>query len=91
MDNHFPSEIESTMVEHMNTDHQDAIEDYCHYLSIDITAIKPSISAIMKDGFVLKVGATSYKHNFDSYCETEASVRMALVQLAKKARLAKQS
>ena len=89
MDNHFPSAIESNMVDHMNTDHQDAIADYCQYLSIDTTDGKPSIAAIMKDSFVIKVGNKNHKHYFASYCETEGSVRMALVALAKKARLAK--
>ncbi len=80
------------MIEHMNDDHVQAVIDYCSIAGIKtgieahIDTLIPKMTEVGCDGFLLAVGNTRIKFEFEQNYATPLEVRKALVALAKKAR-----
>lgn len=86
MNNQFEKEIEKHMLDHMNTDHVDAMRDYCAYANIDLEDNDPRMVSIDQDGFYLEINGNRVRFNFNQKCTSPEDVRKALVQLAETAR-----
>lgn len=78
---------ESGMVEHMNADHQDAIQDYLNMFGLT-PGVEDSLSmaGLDAEGIHLKVGKRLIRIPFDVPVSSPLGAREALVALAKKAR-----
>jgi len=82
--NPFSFDEEKSMIDHMNTDHLEAIQHYCdsyeiHYPPDDI----PVMVGIDSEGFHLRTGARIHRINFTEPVVTAEEVRKALVNMAK--------
>ena len=82
----FPKEIEQRMINHMNTDHVDAMRDYCRYANFKTGEIDPQMTHIDQNGFNLKVADQNVRFDFKDKCANPDEVRKALVELAEIAR-----
>ena len=79
----FTFEDEQHMIEHMNSDHSDAIQHYCDKVSIHYKANEqPILVGITAHGFHIKVDNKLYWFSFETPCENVNSVRQALVKMA---------
>lgn len=80
--NHFAGGTERRMLEHMNSDHADAIS---HYVALSgLPATQPAqMVGIDREGFHLRVGHSLYWLAFPISCNTAGEVREALVSLAR--------
>lgn len=82
--NPFSFEEEKRMVDHMNTDHPDAIKHYCLLNKIDYAAdMIPLMVGIDSEGFHLRIGTCIYRINFKETVTNAAQVRQILVEMAK--------
>lgn len=83
--NPFSFEEEVGMVEHMNADHQAAINHYCDLYSLAYDdKYLPQLVGIDAEGFHLRVGDRLERIKFDEQISTTTKARQALVALAKK-------
>jgi putative heme iron utilization protein len=78
---------ESSILEHMNTDHAHTLKDYCRLKDIAATG-DVSMAGIDCDGFDLNVGGKLTRFDFDAPVTDAAQVRAALIALAQQARSA---
>ena len=85
-ENRFPAEIESRMIEHMNSDHVEAMCDYCRYMNVSIGTNEPKMIALDQLGFSMEIEDRTVRYAFEHPCNTPEEVRTALVALAKLAR-----
>ncbi len=82
--NPFSSAEEKSMIDHMNTDHAEAIKHYCVSYGIKYSAESvPVIAGIDSEGFNLRCGARIHRINFIEAVTTALDVRKALVEMAK--------
>ncbi|MNM66171.1 Pyridoxamine 5'-phosphate oxidase [compost metagenome] len=80
--NPFVGEAETSMVEHMNSDHASAIAHYVELASL--SADEPAeLVGIDTEGFHLRIGQTLHWLPFPAPCGNPGAVRQALVQLAR--------
>ena len=86
MTNSFPKDIEQRMISHMNSDHVDAMRDYCRYANIEIGEVDPQMTRIDQNGFNLDVNGRNVRFEFKETCTSPDEVRSALVKLAETAR-----
>ena len=87
MTDSFPNDIEQRMISHMNTDHVDAMRDYCRYANIETGETDPQMTHIDQNGFNLDVdGRNIRRFDFKEKCTSPDEVRNALVELAETAR-----
>lgn len=85
--NPFAGAGETSMVEHMNGDHVDAMRDYCRLYNVHCEdRDTPKLAGIDAEGFELRVGKRLLRIDFDAPAETAKDVRMAMVALAQRAR-----
>ncbi len=82
----FPNDIEQRMISHMNTDHVDAMRDYCRHANIETSEIDPQMIHIDQHGFNLDVNGQNVRFDFKEKCTSPDEVRNALVALAETAR-----
>lgn len=83
--NPFSFEQETGMVEHMNDDHQDAINHYCELFDIPFnTETPPNLVGIDSEGFHLRSLGRLYRIPFEEEATDAMAVRQALVALARK-------
>lgn len=83
--NPFSFEEETNMIEHMNADHQDAINHYCDLFDIAYDGDNlPSLVGIDSEGFHLRIGGRLARIQFDSSINTPLEARQALVELARR-------
>lgn len=82
--NPFSLAEEQQMVDHMNQDHMAAIKHYCecHSITYDESSM-PEMVGIDSEGFHLRTGARIHRINFSEPVGSAASVRKALVEMAK--------
>lgn len=80
--NPFAGDTERRMLEHMNSDHADAI---AHYVALSgLPATEPAqMVGIDGEGFHLRIGQSLHWLAFPISCNTAGEVREALVQLAR--------
>ncbi|VVP77320.1 hypothetical protein PS910_01623 [Pseudomonas fluorescens] len=80
--NPFAGKAEASMIEHMNSDHANAI---AHYVKLSGLADTPSaqLVGIDSEGMHLRIGQGVYWLPFPSICNTPTQVREALVLLAR--------
>ncbi|TBU82841.1 heme iron utilization protein [Pseudomonas daroniae] len=80
--NTFAGDSERRMLEHMNSDHTDAI---AHYVALcGLPATEPAqMVGIDSEGFHLRIGQSLYWLAFPISCNTAGEVREALVRLAR--------
>ena len=86
MTDSFPDDIEQRMISHMNTDHVDAMRDYCRNANIETGEADPKMTHIDQSGFNLDVGDRNIRFDFKEKCTSPDEVRNALVELAEAAR-----
>lgn len=83
--NPFTAEQETSMVNHMNDDHVEALRKYCRHAGIDVPAnVKPAMAGVDADGFDLVVGDAVHRFPFESSVDSPMMVRQALVAMARK-------
>jgi putative heme iron utilization protein len=81
----FSAEEETGMVEHMNADHQDAMNHYCKLFDISYDADNlPILAGVDAEGFHLRVAGRLYRLAFDQAVTNTTEVRAALVELARR-------
>ncbi|CAG8867068.1 hypothetical protein PS627_02351 [Pseudomonas fluorescens] len=80
--NPFAGKAEASMIEHMNSDHANAI---AHYVKLSGLADTPSaqLVGIDSEGMHLRIGQGVYWLPFPSICNTPTQVREAVVLLAR--------
>ncbi|MCO6061841.1 DUF2470 domain-containing protein, partial [Pseudomonas sp. MOB-449] len=78
--NAFAGEAEISMLEHMNSDHANAI---AHYVDLAGLPKEPAAEMVGIDteGFHLRIGQTLHWLPFPTSCNNPGAVRQALVQL----------
>ncbi|AAU90438.1 conserved hypothetical protein [Methylococcus capsulatus str. Bath] len=82
--NPFRTEEERAMLEHMNTDHRQALRRYCEVAGVAVdTGCEPAMVGIDREGFQLRVGSRVIRFVFPSPVSTPAEVRAALVAMAR--------
>jgi putative heme iron utilization protein len=85
--NPFSFEEETAMIEHMNADHQDAMNHYCDLFDIAYDGKNlPSLVGIDSEGFHLRIGGRLARIQFDSPIRNTIEARQALVELAKRSK-----
>jgi len=83
--NPFSYADEAGMVEHMNTDHQEAINHYCELFDISFnTNNLPSLAGLDTEGFYLRATNRLHRIQFDQVVNTTSEVRQSLVDLARR-------
>ncbi len=86
--NPFSFEEEQSMVNHMNTDHPDALTHYCSLFDIpNEEQNQPVMVGIDSEGFHLSIGARIHRIQFEQEISEAIDVRQALVAMAKKDKL----
>ena len=86
-DNPFSAEHESSMVEHMNADHRDAMRDYLKpVLGAEAATSEPTLAGVDAEGIHLRTERRVWRIEFPQPVRTPAEVRQALVALARSAR-----
>ena len=80
--NPFAGQVEVRMVEHMNSDHADAIEHYVEMTGLPRTA-PATLVGIDSEGMHLRIGEGLHWLAFPEPCNTSTQVREALVLLAR--------
>ncbi|MNP57401.1 hypothetical protein D3C76_1522260 [compost metagenome] len=80
--NAFAGEAEVGMLEHMNSDHANAI---AHYVALAGLPAEPAAEMVGIDteGFHLRIGQALHWLPFPTSCNNPGAVRQALVQLAR--------
>ena len=80
--NPFAGKAEASMVEHMNSDHANAI---AHYVALtDLPQHVPAqMAGVDSEGMHLRIGQAVHWLPFPSICNTPTQVREALVLLAR--------
>ena len=82
--NPFDRDDESSMVQHMNEDHGDAMTRYCRDIGVDCDPSEPPVMVgIDGEGFDLRLGHRIIRFNFDEPVNTSKQVREKLVAMAK--------
>ncbi len=83
--NPFSSEEESHIVEHMNSDHQEALNHYCDLFNLAYDDDNlPTLVGIDREGFHLRTGEGITRITFDMPITTTLEARTALVELARR-------
>tara|TARA_R110002111_G_scaffold10681_2_gene34039 strand:+ start:1536 stop:2246 length:711 start_codon:yes stop_codon:yes gene_type:complete len=83
--NPFSFSEETAMVEHMNSDHQTAMNHYCDLFNIAFSQdTLPSLAGVDSEGFYLRVAGQIHRIQFDHSVSNTMEVRQALVDLARK-------
>lgn len=77
---------EARMTEHMNSDHANALRDYCRLFSVETAAVEPRLSGIDGEGFDLMIGKRLVRIEFDQPVAAAEDVRAAMVALMRRAR-----
>ena len=80
--NPFAGDTERRMLEHMNSDHADAIEHYVALSGLPLTEPVQMVG-IDREGFHLRIGQSLHWLAFPISCNTAGEVREALVRLAR--------
>lgn len=80
--NPFAGKAELSMVEHMNSDHANAIAHYVELAGLP-THAPAELAGIDSEGFHLRIGAGLHWLPFPTSCNTALEVRQALVTLAR--------
>ena len=84
LSNPFSFNEEKSMIDHMNTDHLEAIQHYCKLYDIKYSANDvPVMVGIDSEGFHLRTGARIHRINFTKAVVTAGEVRKVLVDMAK--------
>ncbi|MEQ1438542.1 DUF2470 domain-containing protein [Fontimonas sp. SYSU GA230001] len=84
--NPFPSGVEASMIEHMNSDHASALIGYCRLHGIEPRGLQPRLSAIDSEGFDLMLDKRLLRIAFEHPVRSAGEVRSAMVALALHAR-----
>ena len=83
--NPFSFEEETGMVEHMNADHQDAMNHYCDLFELAYDAEhKPQLVGVDSEGFHLRIAGRLSRIQFDIPDSDTLEARQALVELARR-------
>ncbi|UPF03123.1 DUF2470 domain-containing protein [Pseudomonas mosselii] len=82
LSNPFAGKAEASMIEHMNSDHANAIAHYVELTDLPRTAPAEMVG-IDSEGMHLRIGQAVYWLAFPSTCNTPTHVREALVFLAR--------
>jgi putative heme iron utilization protein len=81
----FSFQEESGMIEHMNSDHTDAIQHYCDLFEITTQSDNPAVLVgIDSEGFHLRTGSRIHRIAFEQEASNAIDVRKALVNLAQR-------
>lgn len=80
--NPFAGDIELSMVEHMNSDHANAIAHYVQLAGLP-NHVAAELAGIDSEGFHLRIGQGLHWLAFPTSCNTALEVRQALVALAR--------
>jgi heme oxygenase (biliverdin-IX-beta and delta-forming) len=82
--NPFSMQEESDMINHMNTDHQQAMQHYCDVFDIAYNnENQPIMAGIDSEGFHLRIGVQLHRIEFEHPAANAMEVRQAMVSLAK--------
>jgi heme oxygenase (biliverdin-IX-beta and delta-forming) len=83
--NPFSMQEENDMLNHMNTDHQESMQQYCDLFDIAYNnESQPIMAGIDSEGFHLRIGAQLHRIEFEHPATTAMEVRQAMVSLAKR-------
>lgn len=83
--NPFSADEETSMVEHMNADHVDAMRTYCRpFFGSDVATLAPRFAGCDGEGFHLGVGGQVLRIPFAAPVSSPREVRAALVALARR-------
>ena len=83
--NPFSYDEETSMIEHMNKDHIEAMKHYCQTNNIVFEdGNEPSMVGIDSEGFHLRVAARIHRINFAESVSTPKQIREILVAMAKR-------
>ena len=84
-DNPFSSEEERHIIEHMNSDHQDALNHYCALFSLPYDSEHlPTLVGIDRDGCHLRIKDHLARITFDAPINNPMEARTTLVELARR-------
>jgi putative heme iron utilization protein len=84
-ENPFSFEEETGIVEHMNADHQDAMNHYCDLFELAYDADNlPKLVGMDSEGFELRIGGRVERIQLDSPISNTLEARQALVELARR-------
>lgn len=85
--NPFNAEQESSMVDHMNEDHVDAMRRYLEHASVPVEGgAVPTMAGVDAEGIHLLLGDDIHRIPFDQPVTSPPMVRQALVAMSKRAR-----
>lgn len=77
-------EAEKGIVEHMNTDHRDALVKYCHQAGLVLPKdVEPEMVGVDAFGFFQRIGEKVVRFEFPQPVENENDVRKALIAMLK--------
>ncbi len=80
--NTFSVDQEQEMIEHMNSDHVEAMKIYCSTAKIEIGEKDPQIAGIDSEGFHLRVNEKIVRFNFSEPANTQTEIRTRFVAMA---------
>lgn len=86
--NPFVGDAENGMVAHMNDDHVDALRDFCRMAGVALGEEAPQMSGIDPEGCDVRLGKKLLRFDFDAPALNAKDVRMAMVALTRRARVA---
>ena len=79
--NPFENDAEQDIVEHMNSDHADAVQRYCEMAGVSVPAeLTPQMAGVDACGFQVRVGQKIIRCSFDQPATTANDVRKALIR-----------
>lgn len=79
----FGGDAESSMIEHMNDDHMDAIQHYCELYKIENPKGDALLSGLFVEGMQIKVGFRTHFAAFNEPVESREAMHKILVKLAR--------
>lgn len=84
LSNPFNATEETRIVEHMNSDHSEALHHYCKLRRIELkNGHAPIMAGIDSEGFHLRIGSRIHWIGFDAPVHSTTEVRNALIAMAK--------
>jgi putative heme iron utilization protein len=77
-------DIEKNIIEHMNTDHRDALVKYCHQAGLVLPKnVEPEMVGVDANGFFQRIGQRIIRFEFSRPIENENDVRNRLMAMLK--------
>ncbi|WP_281647565.1 DUF2470 domain-containing protein [Parendozoicomonas sp. Alg238-R29] len=84
--NPFAGNVEEGVITHMNEDHSDAIQKYCHQASVALPeSATPEMAGVDPYGFMIRIEKRLVRIPFEQKAESAGDIRQFLIAMAKAA------